>query len=350
MDCWNVALRDPLWGRKLAILRSRAAAEPDRPLVVVLGSSRTALGVKLENSLELDSATDRPPIVFNLAVMGAGPVNELVCLRRLLAEGIRPDRVLLEIHPLLLHEERGFGELDVLDVNRLAWSDLSVFARYVYDSESLYRRWFRSRLLPCLSHRVLFQMELAPRWLEPVYRNDLATMARLDRSGWTPHFRESVSSTEFQQCLELSVRGYELAFQQYRITERPDRAVREMLEICRRERIAAGLFLMPESSGFQAAYTPDIREKLGDYLARVSRDYDVPVFDATDAATDASFADGHHLLPSGAAAFASRFQRDVLIPFLGQDESVRGLAEESGRRNVNLTARKNSVSETPRRR
>jgi hypothetical protein len=74
---------------------------------------------------------------------------------------------------------------------------------------------------------------------------------------------------------------------------------------------------MPESTGFRAAYSADIREKLGDYLARISRDYDVPVFDATEAATEASFADGHHLLPSGAAMFASRFERDVLAPFLG---------------------------------
>ena len=326
------------------------AAEPDRPLVAVLGSSRTALGVKLANSLKPDSADDRSPIVFNLAVMGAGPVNELVCLRRLLAEGIRPERVLLEIHPLLLHEERGFGELDVLDVNRLAWSDLSVFARYVYDPDALYRRWLRSRLLPCVSHRVLFQMALAPRWLEPVYGNDQATMARLDHSGWTPHFRESVSSIEFQQCVELSVRVYQPAFQQYRITERPDRALREMLEICRRERIAAGLFLMPESSEFRAAYTPDSREKLRDYLARISHDYGVPVFDATDAATDASFADGHHLLPPGAAAFASRFQRDVLIPFLDHGEAARSLAEQVERRNASLTARKTAVIQTPRRR
>jgi hypothetical protein len=193
-------------------------------------------------------------------------------------------------------------------------------------------------------------MELAPGWLEPVYRNDQATMARLDRSGWMPHFRDSVSSIEFQWWVELTVRVYKPAFQQYRITERPDRAVREMLEICRSEHIDAGLFLMPESSGFKAAYTPDIREKLGDYLAHVSHDYGVPVFDATDAATDESFADGHHLLPSGAAAFASRFERDVLAPFLGQGVSARGLAEQTERRNVNLTARKNAVIEMPRRR
>lgn len=164
MDSWNVALRDPLWGRKLAVMRERIAAEPGRPLVAVLGSSRTALGVKMGSSPEMELRDAQSPIVFNLGVMGAGPVSQLMYLRRLLAEGIKPDRVLLEIHPLLLHEGRGWGELDVLDVNRLAWSDLSTLERYVYDPASLRWRWFRSRLAPCISHRVLFQMELAPKW------------------------------------------------------------------------------------------------------------------------------------------------------------------------------------------
>ena len=326
MDYGDTALRDPLWGRKLTLLRSRMAAEPERPLVVILGSSRAALGLRTDALPELEPGDDgAAPIVFNLGIMGAGPVHELMYLKRLLSEGIRPDRILLEIHPLLLHEDPGFGELAVLNVDRLDWTDLGVFGRYVYEPAKLYRRWARSRLLPCLSHRVLFQMQFAPRWLEPAYRNDYEVMTRLDRSGWTPHFREAVNSTEYRQCLELSVTAYEPAFNQYRITEVPDRAVREMLEICRRERIAAGLFLMPEASDFQSAYTADAREKLDKYLAMLSREHGVPVFDATNGAADADFADGHHLLPPGAAAFAPTFDRDVLRPFLAQTLSRQDL-------------------------
>lgn len=315
MDYYEPALRDPLWGRKIALLRTRLAEEPDRPLVVVLGSSRAALGLRLGDSPSPGADADSP-IVFNLGIMGAGPVHELVFLQRLLAEGIRPQRLLLEIHPLLMHEDPGFGEVAVLNVNRLDWKDLSVLSRYVYEPEKMYARWGRSRMLPCLSHRVLLQMHVAPAWLEPAYRNDYVVMTKLDRSGWTPHFREAVNSLEYRQCLELSVKSYEPAFNQYRITDMPDRAVREILAICRREQIAAGLFLMPESSEFRTAYAADARGKIDDYLARLSMECGVPVFDATLACRDEDFADGHHLLPPGAKAFAANFRNDVLRPFL----------------------------------
>jgi hypothetical protein len=336
MDYYEPALRDPLWGRKIALLRSRLAEEPDRPLLVILGSSRAALGVRLGDSPAQD---DDAPIVFNLGIMGAGPVHELVFLHRLLAEGIHPQRLLLEIHPLLMHEEQGYGEVAVLNVNRLDWRDLGVLRRYVYEPAKLYARWARSRLLPCLSHRVLFQMHLAPGWLEPAYRNDYAVMTQLDRSGWTPHFRDAVNSLEYRQCLELSVSGYEVAFNDYHITDMPDRAVREILDICRHERIAAGLFLMPEASGFRAAYVADTRGKLDDYLARLSKDCDVPVFDATLACRDEDFADGHHLLPPGAKTFAASFRQDVLRPFLGDGAQQPQTAEEGDRPAAELAGR-----------
>jgi hypothetical protein len=148
MDCYEPTLRDPLWGRKIALLRTRLAEEPDRPLVVILGSSRAALGVRLGDSPVQDDGD--APIVFNLGIMGAGPVHELVFLHRLLAEGIHPQRLLLEIHPLLMHEDPGFGEVAVLNVNRLDWRDLSVLRRYVYDPAKMYASWVRSRVLPCL--------------------------------------------------------------------------------------------------------------------------------------------------------------------------------------------------------
>lgn len=345
MDFGDTTLRDPLWGRKLALLRSRMAAEPDRPLVIILGSSRAALGLRLENLPALEPTSEPTPIVFNLGIMGAGPVHELMFLHRLLAEGIRPKRILLEIHPLLLHEDPGFGELAVLNVNRLDWADLGVLGRYVYDPAKMYRQWAGSRLLPCLSHRVLYQMQFAPAWLEPVYRNDYLVMTKLDRSGWTPHFRETVNSVEYQQCLELSVTSYEPAFNHYHITQLPDRAVREILEICAREQIAAGLFLMPEAADFQSAYTAEARRNLDDYLAVLHRDYGVPVFDVTNGAADADFADGHHLLPPGAAAFAARFEHEVLQPFLAPDAGAPGSLADDDRAAGELAKRPAPSSE-----
>jgi hypothetical protein len=337
MDCYEPTLRDPLWGRKIALLRTRLAEEPDRPLVVILGSSRAALGVRLGDSPVQDDGD--APIVFNLGIMGAGPVHELVFLHRLLAEGIHPQRLLLEIHPLLMHEDPGFGEVAVLNVNRLDWRDLSVLRRYVYEPAKMYASWVRSRVLPCLSHRVLLQMHWAPSWLEPAYRNDHLVMTRLDRSGWTPHFCDAVNPLQYRLFLEASVRAYEPAFNHYRITDMPDRAVREILDICRHERIPAGLFLMPEASGFRAAYAADTRGKLDDYLAHLSKDYETPVFDATFACRDEDFADGHHLLPPGAKAFAASFHQDVLRPFLGDGAQRLQTAGDGDRPAAELAGR-----------
>ena len=318
MDYWEPALRDPLWGRKLSLLRARLQQEPNRPLVIVLGSSRSALGLRLAEAPQDETSAGPAPIVFNLGIMGAGPVHELMFLHRLLAEGIRPDRVLIEIHPLLMHEDPGFGEVAVLNVNRLDWHDLRVLERYVYQPVKMYRQWGRSRLVPCISHRVLLQTHLAPAWLEPVYRNDYIVMSQLDRSGWVPHFRETLSMLEHQQCLELTIKSYEPAFVQYHVTDMPDRAVREMLEICRRENIDAGLFLMPESSEFRGAYTADAKDQIDAYLIRLNQQYGAPIFDATYDCADDDFADGHHLLPQGASRFAARFKQDVLQPFLAR--------------------------------
>src|SRR5258708_6444152 len=88
-------LRDPEVALKLRALRRLLSAQPGRPLVLALGSSR--LGVNLRPH-ELPGAADPgAPLVFNFALCRSGPALELLCLRRLLAAGVRPDRLLVEV-------------------------------------------------------------------------------------------------------------------------------------------------------------------------------------------------------------------------------------------------------------
>ncbi|HXT58105.1 MAG TPA: DUF1574 family protein, partial [Pirellulales bacterium] len=110
IDQWAPELRDPEFGQKLARLRSLCAEFPDRPLVLVLGSSRSDYGV-CPGAIERAWTSQRENIVvFNFAVMGGGPVTELVLFHELLAEGVRPSCVLIEVNPLFLHQEQGFTE------------------------------------------------------------------------------------------------------------------------------------------------------------------------------------------------------------------------------------------------
>lgn len=327
MDYADLELRDPIWGRKLALLRQRLAQEPDRPLLLVLGTSRTALGLRPEFASLPTVAGDRP-MVFNFGIMGAGPIQELLFLRRLLAEGIRPQRILIEIHRCLLHEEAGFGELTALAATRLEWHDLPVLGEYVYDRPGLYRRWWHARLTACWSYRVTIQMRWLPRWLDPKCQFDLRALNRLNGDGWTPTELATVTPEQYEQLAHAAVRVYEPAFADFHITERPSRAIDQMLALCQAEGIEPALFLMPEASQFRAGYSAAARQQIDAYLADVGRRHGVPVFDLTYACPDASFADSHHMLPAGAEQFSRRFARDVLRPLLTDGQVLPVSLEE----------------------
>src|SRR4051812_9913784 len=114
-------LTDPRYGCRLRTLQARRAAEPHRPLVLALGSSRTEVGLRPEL---MPPSTDGP-LVFNLARGGTSQVMNLLTLRRLLADGVRPDWLLLEVLPACLAEEGG----DVT-VPELTARDLPCSLRY----------------------------------------------------------------------------------------------------------------------------------------------------------------------------------------------------------------------------
>ena len=99
-------LRDPLFGDKHAKLSQRIAARTNgggKPLsVVCVGSSRTCYAIRgdaLERTLE--RSADRPVAAFNFGIPAAGPVTNLITVRRLLVDGDRPDLLVLEVMPPL---------------------------------------------------------------------------------------------------------------------------------------------------------------------------------------------------------------------------------------------------------
>src|SRR5205823_3969902 len=88
-------LRDPEYGRRLATLRARLAERgPGRKLVLMLGSSRVGVNVRPALLAANQPASGQEAVVFNFGLCGARPVMELLCLERLLADGIHPDTLL----------------------------------------------------------------------------------------------------------------------------------------------------------------------------------------------------------------------------------------------------------------
>ena len=74
---------------------------------------------------------------------------------------------------------------------------------------------------------------------------------------------------------------------------------------------------MPESPTFRSWYPPGVRLRVADYLQELSRNFGVPVFDASAwIDNELSFMDGHHLLGEAAAAFSERFGKECVAPWL----------------------------------
>ena len=149
----------PEYGFKLACLQRLLAARPGKPLVLILGSSRVALGLRPRSACR--ALDDAGPVVFNFALCGAGPVAQLVCLRGLLARGIRPDRVFIECWPPFW--DQSFSNPHVcsaIDVQALGWPDLRTVSHFTRHPEKLYRRWLQARLSPwALGRNVLATLD-----------------------------------------------------------------------------------------------------------------------------------------------------------------------------------------------
>jgi hypothetical protein len=152
--------------------------------------------------------------------------------------------------------------------------------------------------------------------LEKRSRLDVAT--RIDGFGWWPWPASNPAPEERRRATEHARREYCLAFDGYHVTALADLALRELLDLCRREQISAALFLMPEGSSFRSWYPPAAHEEINAYLDRLCRLYDIHVYNTTTWCVDGDFVDGHHLLCEPAVRFSERFGRDVVRSWLSR--------------------------------
>jgi hypothetical protein len=318
LERWWTKPRDPEFTGKLDRLRACLASEPGRPLVLFIGSSRTLFGLRPEILPPCRTVEGRQQLVFNFGLTAHGPpLYQLVALRRVLAEGIRPAWVFLEILPKSLMPDR--VEENPFLIQRLAGSDLSVVRRYWSSPWPLYQRWCCRRLVPCFEYRFSLLSSLAPTWLPFSVRQD-HLWNDVDDLGWvlTP---AAVSAEKHQRMLQKAREEYAASLKVFSVAPAADRALRELLDLCRSRRIHVALYLMPEGEVFQSWYGPTTRPTLDRYLASLKKDYGVPLIDARNWVPEKGFFDSHHLMQSGAEIFTRRFGRDVLSRIVGGGKS-----------------------------
>src|SRR5207249_4165676 len=132
-------------------------------------------------------ALGRPVVVFNFGFGGAGPFQELLTLRRLLADAGRPDLVLVEVLPPALADRGGpSGEPTELKppTARLPPNELRLVRRYANGARpGLRRGWWAAWAVPCYTHRVDILRAVFPALL---HGDERIMPLHTDASGWFP--------------------------------------------------------------------------------------------------------------------------------------------------------------------
>ncbi|TMQ34730.1 MAG: hypothetical protein E6K70_06080 [Planctomycetota bacterium] len=307
MEYWRPELADPEYGIKLACLRARLAERPDcRPLIVVLGSSRVSMGLRPEHLVVNRSPARRTPLVFNFGICQSGLTTQLLCLRRLLADGVRPDVVAIEFYAPLLAKDDAI--VDRFDIRRLRWDDERLYRRYVSRPEVLRRRWWRGELVPIFYHRALLWNVWMPELLDKDQRLD-SQWRGLQPEGWVaiPWFSQRQPAVDKEVA-----ENHRCVLERFQVCAVANRALRELLALCRDRQITVGCLLLPESSAFRGAYTAAMETGLVSFKQQVERNFNVPVIDARAWMSDEHMVDGVHLTHAGALAFTRLFEKRVL--------------------------------------
>jgi hypothetical protein len=316
-------LRDPEFAQKLARLQRQRATHPDRPLILIVGSSRSSSGIQ-PSALALSAVRQgRPPLVFNMALTGYGPIQQVELLERFRRDGIHPDVILAEVHPLLLHQPPGlWGEEQWMRPESLDRRDLALVSDYMSEPRQWLWRWIIRRTIPAYWYRFPLLNCLSPGWLDTRLRQDGA-WRDIDALGWLP-LTCSLDSDAVKRRRRYAHDQYAPALHNFCITPAADRALRQFVAQSKASGAAVALFLMPEGKLFQSWYTASARAEIDAYLARLSREAGVRVFDATNWCAEGDFSDSHHLLCGASSRFSRRFAKEVVEPFLdlGPSENI----------------------------
>ncbi len=304
--------KEPEYEHNLTRLRARIAEKPGRPLVLMMGTSRPGRGFRPQALPALPG----DPLVFTFAQSGSGPIWNLLWLRRLLDQGIRPTHVILETWPPFWCRNRTAEE--GLNEGHLATpdaADLRFLTPYASAPGRFMLDWGIDRVVPLAGRRRAMLRRWLPAWSPTTDEPCDAGLAMMDDYGWRPE-RLTHDPAYFRQTT-AQYRKVFTFLDTFQIPEPTGQALRDTLALCRREKIGAVLLLMPEPSFFSEWYTAEARAEFGGFLTGLSAEFAVPLVDARAWMADDQFADPAHLTAPGADAFTRRFGREVLRPLLG---------------------------------
>jgi hypothetical protein len=239
-------------------------------------------------------------------------------LRRLLADGVRPDLLLVEVSPSFMTYPIDVG---MFPVDRLWHSELSLLGDYLGDGEARAARWWRGRWVPCHTHReaILYSIcrtMVAKVSFGPWFKNfDSAGWERFDPQGYGADFR--------RRALENTRRGLKQDLAQGHVSDACRGSLTRLASICRDEGIALVLILLPIEAAFRTCDVPAAELESLELLDQICDNYSAEIVDARDWLADEMIFDSYHVLGVGANAFSERLTGQTLVPRLRRIQQAR---------------------------
>ena len=314
---WNLELCDPVYGSRFRSLQNYVRKNPNRPLVLVLGTSRTMNGLRPTAMTLPATSPEPPPLIYNFAISGSGSVCIRLTYQRLIASGVRPKWLLVETWPLLWPEDGTFDEKRNLAQHDLGWREIPGLLRYLPKQWNMLGKAVSRDLAPLMVYRSRLLQAMASSLLLPHVAEQIVGQRRDwqsdDGTGWIPVRDESEQQ---RRAIEFGQATGKPLLNPLRIHPSSDLALRDLLDECKAYNIRVGLVLMPEHSQCRSWYSPQAKELVRSYLDGLIRDYGVSVMDTRDWLPDEGFADYLHMARAAAAPFSERFGREMLYPWL----------------------------------
>ena len=307
-------LRDPLYYSKEDVLAEQFFPEvPGRITVVAIGSSRTANAFHPPTvEMGVTDATGQPCFAFNDAVLGRGPIFQLLHVRRLLARGIKPDVLVLEIVPSLFAAREGKpSEIGHIRPDRLTWEEVEALAELGYSDTKYRNEWRESMLNPWFAFRFQLLGLIQPKWTPP----EVIAEGRKfpNKTGWQPYMGR-VTRENYVKQLESAKGGHFENLDKMELGQAAVAALREVLALCKQEGILAAVVITAENSDFRSWYGPAAHAAVAEILQICRQDADGRVIDARAWMPDDAFADGHHMFDVAAPTYSSRLVRELILP------------------------------------
>ena len=303
---------DPQFGLKRDYLLARLKENPGHPLWLVMGSSR------VESDLRLVQVLDRmqkknAPLIFDFGLSGSDLFRQYICLQRLMKDGPKPQLVGIEISGPLLHNEESYFVNSPNLVVRARRDEIDEYCSFSKQPALTRSIWERSRIDPTYKYGMKLPHQTRAFRLIPFPLVWRLEKHFYDKWGWVTVPPAPISKEEYDRGFKITKSYFGNLPADFKVSRNNERALRGILDLCKKSQVRVFLVQMPDSRDLQALYTSQQSARIALFLQQIQKDYDVPIIDASSWLTDpADFTDGSHLNATGVAKFTPRFVDEIL--------------------------------------